>query len=225
MKQSFQVSRTIRRTRYGVTLDVMKLRKIAALAVLASLGFALPAPAATTQHVVFAGGCFWGVQAVFERVKGVTNTVAGYSGGQKSTAQYETVSTGSTGHAESVDVTYDPSKVSFSQLLDVYFLVAHDPTQLNHQDADQGTQYRSEVFYTTDDQKRETLAKIAQLQRDHKFNAPIVTKVEPLRGFYAAEDYHQHYFEHNPYQPYIMFVDKPKVKHLQERFPQLVRSI
>ncbi|MBV9269515.1 MAG: peptide-methionine (S)-S-oxide reductase MsrA [Candidatus Eremiobacteraeota bacterium] len=203
---------------------MMNLHRIAAFVLCAAVSGVTPARAANMQHVVFAGGCFWGVQAVFERVKGVTNTVAGYSGGQKSTAQYEMVSSGTTGHAESVDVTYDPSKVSFSQLLDVYFLVAHDPTQLNHQDADEGTQYRSEIFYTTDDQKREVLAKIAQLQHDHAFAAPIVTKVQPLRGFYAAEDYHQHYFDHNPYEPYIMFVDKPKVKRLQERFPQLVRT-
>lgn len=202
----------------------MNSYRIAALALCALAALSAPAKAATTQHVVFAGGCFWGVQAVFERVKGVTNTVAGYSGGEKSTAEYETVSTGTTRHAESVDVTYDPSKISFSQLLDVYFLVAHDPTQLNRQDADVGTQYRSEVFYTTGDQRRETLAKIAQLQRDHAFSNAIVTKVEPLRGFYAAEEYHQHYFDRNPYQPYIVFVDKPKVKRLQQRFPELVRN-
>lgn len=203
---------------------MMNTHRIAALALCAVAALTAPAEAAATQHVVFAGGCFWGVQAVFERLKGVTNTVAGYSGGEKSTAQYETVSTGTSGHAESVDVTYDPSKVSYSQLLDVYFLVAHDPTQLNHQDADVGSQYRSEVFYTTDEQRRETLAKIAQLQHDHAFSNAIVTKVEPLHGFYAAEDYHQHYFDHNPYQPYIVFVDKPKIKRLEQRFPQLVRN-
>jgi peptide-methionine (S)-S-oxide reductase len=185
----------------------------------------LPAAAqAATQHVVLAGGCFWGMQAVFERVRGVTNTVAGYSGGGKGDAQYETVSTGTTGHAESVDITYDPKVVSFRQLLDVYFLVAHDPTQKDRQDADVGTQYRSEIFYTNDAQRHDAMTEIAQLTRDRRFTSPIVTRVEPLHGFYAAEEYHQHYFDRNPLAPYILIVDKPKVKHLMERFPQLVKN-
>lgn len=199
------------------------LRLLSIAAVLSALVFPVGARAAT-QHVVLAGGCFWGMQAVFERIKGVTNTVAGYSGGDKSTAQYETVSTGTTGHAESVDITFDPRVVSFRRLLDVYFLVAHDPTQRDRQDADVGPQYRSEIFFTNDAQRRDAETEIARLTRDRRFQAPIVTKLEPLRAFYAAEGYHQHYFDHNPYQPYIVLVDKPKVKHLKERFPELVRE-
>jgi len=202
----------------------MKPLRVLSLAAALSALFFPAAACAATQHVVLAGGCFWGMQAVFERVKGVTNTVAGYSGGQKSTAQYESVSTGTTGHAESVDITYDPAVVSFRRLLDVYFLVAHDPTQRDRQDADVGPQYRSEIFFTNDAQRRDAETEIARLTRDRRFQAPIVTKLEPLRAFYAAEDYHQHYFDRNPYQPYIVLVDKPKVKHLKERFPELVRE-
>ncbi len=176
------------------------------------------------QHAVFAGGCFWGVQAVFENVRGVTKTVAGYSGGEASTAHYDIVSTGSTGHAESVDVTYDPSKISFSRLLDVYFLVAHDPTQLNRQGPDEGSQYRSEIFYTTPQQRDQVKAKIADLERKHVYSQPIVTKIEPLRGFYAAEAYHQDYVAHNPWQPYVMINDKPKLAHLRREFPDLAKN-
>nr|MDQ2680649.1 peptide-methionine (S)-S-oxide reductase MsrA [Candidatus Eremiobacteraeota bacterium] len=189
---------------------------------LAPLVGASSASAQPTPRVVFAGGCFWGMQGVFEHVKGVTRVVAGYSGGQASTAQYEAVSTGTTGHAESVQIDYDPSKVSFSQLLNVYFTVAHDPTELNRQGPDSGSQYRSEVFYTTDTQRRETLSEMKSLEAKHIFRDPIVTQVKPLHGFYAAEAYHQFYMDHNPNNPYIVINDKPKVQDLRAKFPQLV---
>lgn len=180
--------------------------------------------AVALQHAVFAGGCFWGVQGVFEHVRGVVKAVAGYSGGSSLTAHYEVVSTGVTGHAESVDVTYDPAKVSFEQLLDVYFLVAHDPTQLDRQGPDEGSQYRSEVYYTTQPQHDAVAAKIADLERRHVFSSPIVTKVAPLRAFYPAEGYHQDYMVHNPNDAYIVVNDKPKVAHLQRAFPSLYRA-
>ena len=182
-----------------------------------------PQPAASTQRVVLAGGCFWGMQAVFESVKGVKTAVAGYSGGNGLTAHYEIVSTGETGHAESVEVTYDPSKVSFKQLLDVYFLVAHDPTELNRQGPDEGTQYRSEIYYSTEDQHAQAQAYIAALDRKHVYSDPIVTKLEPLHGFYRAEDYHQDYALHNPDSPYIVYNDLPKLRKLKEAYPQLVK--
>ena len=180
--------------------------------------------AAATDHVVFAGGCFWGVQAVFASVKGVTATTAGFAGGASATAHYEIVSTGMTGHAESVDVAYDPAKISFHQLLDVYFLVAHDPTELNRQGPDDGSQYRSEIFYTNETQRREALAYVASLERRHVYSAPIVTKIEPLppHGFYRAEDYHQDYLVHNPDNPYITANDVPKLRVLKMKFPALV---
>jgi peptide-methionine (S)-S-oxide reductase len=190
---------------------------------LGTLATSAPAPAAT-EHVVLAGGCFWGMQAVFESLKGVTHVTAGFSGGSAATAHYELVSTGTTGHAESVDVDYDPSKISFKQLLDVYFLVAHDPTELDRQGPDDGTQYRSEIYYTTPAQREESLQYIASLQKRHVYNAPIVTKVAPLGGFYAAEDYHQDYLAHNPNQPYIVYNDMPKLRELQAKFPSLVKS-
>ena len=177
-----------------------------------------------THEVVLAGGCFWGMQAVFESLKGVTSTTAGFSGGQAATAHYEVVSTGMTGHAESVDIKYDPSKISFKQLLDVYFLVAHDPTELNRQGPDEGSQYRSEIFYTSDDQRREAEAYIAALRQRHVFQDPIVTKVEPMHGFYAAEDYHQDFLVHNPDNPYIVFNDIPKLRALRQRYPALVNE-
>jgi peptide-methionine (S)-S-oxide reductase len=179
---------------------------------------------ASTQKVVFAGGCFWGVEGVFESLKGVTSAVSGYSGGSAQTAHYDIVSTGTTGHAESVEVTFDPSKISFAQLLEVYFLVAHDPTQLNHQGPDDGTQYRSVIFYTSEAQKREADGYIAQLTAQKIFSAPIVTQVVPLVAFYPAESYHQHYMANNPYNPYILFNDKPKLAALHKQFPSLVKS-
>jgi peptide-methionine (S)-S-oxide reductase len=179
-----------------------------------------PVPAAATQKVVLAGGCFWGMEWVFESLKGVTSAVSGYSGGSKETAHYDIVSTGTTGHAESVEITYDPAQISFQQLLEVYFLVAHDPTELDRQGPDEGTQYRSVIFYATDEQKREAQAYIAQLAQQKVFGAPIVTQV----AFYPAEAYHQHFAAKNPYYPYILFNDKPKLVHLQQQFPTLVKT-
>ncbi|HKU67272.1 MAG TPA: peptide-methionine (S)-S-oxide reductase MsrA [Candidatus Baltobacteraceae bacterium] len=174
-------------------------------------------------RVVLAGGCFWGMQAVFEDLRGVTSVVAGYSGGSKDTAHYDVVSDGNTGHAESVEITYDPSRITFNDLLAVYFLVAHDPTQLNRQGPDDGTQYRSEIFYTTSAQREAAQQYIAQLERARTYSAPIVTKLAPLSGFYRAEDYHQDFVAHNPYNPYVLINDKPKLAHLRERFPALVK--
>lgn len=176
------------------------------------------------QHVVLAGGCFWGMQAVFEELRGVTKVVAGYSGGSAADAHYDIVSTGRTGHAESVDVTYDPERISFPQLLQVYFRVAHDPTQLNRQGPDEGTQYRSEIFYSTDQQRDQARAYIEQLQHDRVFNAPIVTAVAPLRAFYPAEAYHQDFVANNPWNPYVLINDKPKLANLRREFPQLLRN-
>lgn len=185
----------------------------------------IPAPAAKqTASVVLAGGCFWGVEAVFERLKGVSDAVSGYAGGKKSTAHYEIVSSGTTGHAESVQVTYDPSQISFGKLLEVYFSVAHDPTELNRQGPDYGTQYRSAIFYSNDEQKRVAEAYIKQLNEARVYSRPIMTQLTPLEGFYRAEEYHQHYFDHNPNQPYIVFNDAPKVKHLQQQFPDLLKK-
>jgi len=184
---------------------------------------ATPAAAPATQTVVLAGGCFWGMQGVFERLRGVTDTTVGFSGGAASTAHYEIVSGGETGHAESVKITYDPRVISFGQLLDVYFLVAHDPTELNRQGPDDGTQYRSAIFYTTQAQRASALAYIASLTQRHVYAAPIVTQVVAFHGFYPAEDYHQHYMDHNPNEPYILFNDRPKVENLQKRFPQLLK--
>jgi len=200
----------------------MKARLAALVLALSALAVA-PAQAAT-QHVVLAGGCFWGMQAVFESVRGVNKVVAGFSGGAASTAHYEIVSTGMTGHAESVDVTYDPSKVSFNQLLDVYFLVAHDPTELNRQGPDEGSQYRSEIFYTNDEQRAQAASYIAKLNMRHTYGSPVVTKMEPYKAFYAAEDYHQDYLVHNPDSPYIVYNDMPKLTKLKATFPQLVRK-
>jgi peptide-methionine (S)-S-oxide reductase len=172
----------------------VKIRNVIALFLAIGIGAATaPAVAApdvapgSTERVVLAGGCFWGMQLVFEELKGVDRVVAGYAGGSSTTAQYETVSTGATGHAESVEITYDPSKISFKTLLNVYFKVAHDPTELNRQGPDEGSQYRSEIFYTTDAQRAEAIATIAHLQQTHVFTSPIVTVVAPLRGFYRAE--------------------------------------
>jgi peptide-methionine (S)-S-oxide reductase len=201
----------------------MKLFAVAAL--FASLSVAAVAPArAASQQVVFAGGCFWGMQLVFQSLRGVDRAVAGYSGGSADTAQYDTVSTGTTGHAESVEITYDPAQISFKQLLGVYFLVAHDPTELNRQGPDEGTQYRSEIFYTSSEQHSAALAYIAHLEQQHVYASPIVTIVAPLRGFYSAEAYHQNYAVHNPQNPYIVFNDIPKMKVLREKFPSLVKA-
>jgi peptide-methionine (S)-S-oxide reductase len=172
---------------------------------------------------VLAGGCFWGVEAVFERLKGVSNVVSGFSGGDKSTAHYEMVSTDRTGHAESVKITYDPSQISYGQLLEVFFAVAHDPTELNRQGPDEGTQYRSVIFYSSDEQKRVAEAYIDQLNKARIFSHPIVTQLTPLNGFYAAEEYHQHFLDRNPTYPYIVYNDLPKLKRLQQQFPELLK--
>jgi peptide-methionine (S)-S-oxide reductase len=185
-----------------------------------------PAPAvdppSTTQTAVLAGGCFWGVEAVFERLKGVTDVVSGYAGGQQATAQYEMVGTGRTGHAESVQITYDPSQISYGKLLQVFFSVAHDPTQLNRQGPDTGTQYRSAIFYASEDQKRVAESYIRQLNEAKVFKRPVVTQVTPLQGFYAAEDYHQDFIAHNPGNPYVVYNDLPKLAELNKRYPDLV---
>lgn len=189
------------------------------------LALAVPGPvwAAPTERVVLAGGCFWGMQAVFEQLRGVDKVVAGYAGGSKDTAHYEMVSEGNTGHAESVEITFEPSKISFDDLLRVYFTVAHDPTQLNRQGPDEGTQYRSEIFYTTAAQRDAGQHYIAQLTAKHTFSSPIVTKVAPLQGFYAAEDYHQDFVAHNPLNAYVLINDRPKLRALRAEFPKLVR--
>ena len=175
------------------------------------------------QTAVLAGGCFWGVEGVFERLKGVTNVVSGFAGGDKSTAHYETVSTGKTGHAESVKITYDPAQITYGQLLKVYFSIAHDPTELNRQGPDTGTQYRSAIFYTDDEQKRVAEAYIQQLNQAKVFSRPIVTQVVPLQGFYPAESYHQHFLDNNPNNPYIMYNDLPKLAALKKQYPQMCK--
>jgi peptide-methionine (S)-S-oxide reductase len=178
-----------------------------------------------TEHgsatTVFAGGCFWGMQGVFEHVKGVTHVTAGYAGGSADTAEYETVSTGTTGHAESVQITWDPAQVSFGQLLKVYFAVAHDPTELNRQDPDEGTQYRSAIFFTQPEQQKVATDYVAQLDAAKAFPKPIVTQIVPYKGFYAAEGYHQDYLQHHPHQPYIAMYDMPKIAALKQELPGL----
>ena len=169
------------------------------------------------ESIVVAGGCFWGVQGVFQHTKGVMDATSGYAGGKTDTAHYEIVSSGQTGHAESVKITYDPSRITLDKLLDVYFTVAHNPTQLNYQGPDHGTQYRSAVFYSSPEQKKAIEAKIAALDSKKEF----VTTVEPLTQFYPAEDYHQNYLTLHPYQPYIMMYDAPKLANLEKQFPEL----
>lgn len=173
------------------------------------------------QTAVFAGGCFWGIQAVFEHVKGVKSAISGYAGGRIASPSYEEVSSGTTGHAESVRVTYDPSQITYGHLLRVFFSVAHDPTQLNRQGPDVGTQYRSAIFYNSDSQKRIAAAYIDQLTRAKAFNRPIVTEVSALKGFNVAEGYHQDYARLHPYEPYIMINDAPKVKSLRRDLASL----
>jgi peptide-methionine (S)-S-oxide reductase len=182
------------------------------------------ASAKAQQTAVFAGGCFWGVQGVFEHVKGVTSATSGYSGGFVKSPDYETVSLGVTGHAESVSVVYDPSQISYGQLLMVYFSVAHDPTQLDRQGPDSGSQYRSSVFYTTDEQKRIAEAYVAQLTAAKVYERPIVTKIVAFTAFYPAEGYHQDYLKRHPEDPYISFNDLPKIAALKTQFPDLYRN-
>lgn len=180
--------------------------------------------AAGTEKIVLAGGCFWGVQGVYQHMKGVTNAVSGYSGGEKGTANYDLVSGGDTGHAEAVEVTFDPKTVSLGKILQVYFSVAHNPTELNRQGPDTGTQYRSAVFTTSVDQEKVVKAYIDQLDKAKVYSDPIVTKVEPLKAFYTAEAYHQDYATINPTQPYIVYNDLPKIKNLSKLFPQEYRE-
>jgi peptide-methionine (S)-S-oxide reductase len=192
---------------------------------------AIPAPELDTpaaeakgpQVAVLAGGCFWGLQGMFEHVQGVTKVVAGYSGGEKATAHYEMVGTERTGHAESVEITFDPKQVSYGQLLRLFFSVAHDPTELDRQGPDRGPSYRSEIFFASPSQERVARAYVAQLTKAKVFASPIVTKIEPLKAFYPAEDYHQDYLIHNPHQPYIVYNDLPKIEALKQVYPQLYR--
>lgn len=192
---------------------------------------AIPAPAAAepassagSEVAVLAGGCFWGVQGVFQHVDGVTNAVSGYAGGGKETADYHTVSTGTTGHAESVQITFDPHSISYGRILQIYFSVAHDPTEVDRQGPDIGTQYRSAIFPTSAEQARIAAAYIKQLDAAHVFAAPIATKIEPDKAFYPAEAYHQNYLTLHPEQPYIAINDLPKVRALEQLFPKAYRD-
>jgi peptide-methionine (S)-S-oxide reductase len=195
-------------------------------------GLAIPPPAVdepagqagAIETAVFAGGCFWGVQGVFQHVTGVTSAVSGYAGGKASDAQYRTVGTGRTGHAESVRVTFDPKTISYGRLLQIYFSAAHDPTEINRQGPDSGTQYRSTIFPASTEQAQIAKAYIAQLDAAHVFSRPIATTVEPGRDFYAAEDYHQNFLTLNPDYPYIVFNDLPKVENLKRLFPESYRA-
>jgi peptide-methionine (S)-S-oxide reductase len=193
----------------------------------------IPAPAvdeqpaatpAATETAVLAGGCFWGVQGVFQHVTGVTNALSGYAGGEQKTAHYETVGSGGTGHAESVQITFDPAKISYGRILQIYFSVAHDPTQLNRQGPDIGTQYRSAIFPASAEQAKVAKAYIAQLNQARVYNAAIVTKIEPDRQFFAAEDYHQDFLTKHPYHPYIVYNDLPKIDDLKRLFPDAYRA-
>ena len=183
-----------------------------------------PAGHGKLQTAVLAGGCFWGLQGVFEHVRGVHRVLAGYSGGTRGAASYEEVSSGTTGHAESVQIVFDPAEVTYGKLLQIYFSVAHDPTELNRQGPDSGTQYRSDIFYADDTQRHIAESYIEQLNKDGVFRQPIVTRVDPLKGFYAAEAYHQDYYLKNPGQPYIVFNDLPKIRNLKQLFPDVWRE-
>jgi len=224
--------------RVGFSTLVFRSVFIGALATSLVTAANLPNPVAEekgtqekTEKVVLAGGCFWGVQAVFSATKGVSRAISGYAGGSKGTAEYEIVSTGTTGHAESVEVTFDPAQISFGQLLKIYFSVAHDPTQLNRQGPDEGTQYRSEIFYTREEQKRVAEAYIQQLSAAKVFPKPIVTKVAPLQAFYPAEDYHQDYVLHCQQnlpvcrnKRYVDVFDIPKLASFHQEFPQFAKG-
>ncbi|HEY3938461.1 MAG TPA: peptide-methionine (S)-S-oxide reductase MsrA [Bryobacteraceae bacterium] len=187
---------------------------------------AIDMPASAThekQTAVLAGGCFWGIEGLFERVKGVKDAVSGFAGGEKATAHYDMVSEGNTGHAESVKITFDPSQITYGQLLKIYFSVGHDPTELNRQGPDSGTQYRSAIFYENDEQKKVAEAYIKQLDEAKVFRHPIVTQVVPLKGFYPAEAYHQHFLQNNPTYPYIVYNDMPKLAALKKEYPQFCK--
>lgn len=216
----------------------MRARQFACLSILipvcaailgAATAFPVPAvdvpasPGHAKETAVLAGGCFWGMQGLFERVKGVTKVVAGYSGGASATAHYEIVETGRTGHAESVEITFDPSVITYGELLQVFFSVAHNPTELDRQGPDTGTQYRSVIFYKNAEQKRVAEAYIGQLSNAHVFRRPIVTQVVPFHGFYPAEGYHQHFLDRHPDNPYIVYNDLPKLEALKKEYPQFCR--
>ena len=207
-----------------IALLIPAVGLVANAAQAAERAFTIPAPTldqrtnADKETVVLAGGCFWGVQAVFQHTKGVTFAVSGYAGGDKSTAHYETVGTGRTGHAESVAVTFDPRQISLGRILQIYFSVAHNPTELNRQGPDVGTQYRSAIFYADDEQKKVAAAYVAELDKAKVFPGPVVTQLEPLRGFYPAEEYHQDFAVLHPSYPYIVFNDLPKVDNLKRLF-------
>jgi peptide-methionine (S)-S-oxide reductase len=211
-----------------MTTQRFRFAALAALLLVPAIATAqssLHTPAArTTETAVFAGGCFWGVDAVFKHVRGVVQVVSGYAGGKAPTAHYELVSTGETGHAESVEVTYDPSQVSYRQLLQVFFTVAHDPTELNRQGPDVGPQYRSAIFYESDEQRKAAEAYIAELSHTHLFSKPIVTQLVPLDRFFAAEAYHQNYLAQHMTQPYIVYNDLPKLEKLGKTFPALYKQ-
>jgi len=184
-----------------------------------------PEPLNGLQTAVFAGGCFWGVEAVFESIKGVSDAKSGYAGGSPKTANYDDVSGGKTEHAEAVKVTFDPAKVSYEQLLKVFFTVAHNPTELNRQGPDTGPQYRSAIFYVDEDQQKQAAAFIVELDKSRAWPKPVVTQVVPLTKFYVAEEYHQNYLVRNPTQPYIVIHDKPKLVELKKKFPELYKEI
>jgi len=190
-----------------------------------ALGNPRPAVSVSEQTAVLAGGCFWGVEAVFEHVRGVVRVTSGYAGGSTVSPSYGDVGSGRTGHAESVQVVFDPTKISYRRILEVFFSVAHDPTELNRQGPDEGTEYRSAVYYSDSTQHREVEAYVAQMTREKVFSRPIVTEIAPLRAFYPAEDYHQNFAAKNPRHPYIVYNDLPKVAHLKQKFPELYREI
>jgi peptide-methionine (S)-S-oxide reductase len=239
MRHKFMLNHSLKSLRHWIlSLSIISLTAVA-IALSSVSGqivrkkqpMAIPAPTADipisaakgTQTAVFAGGCFWGIEAVFEHVKGVSQAVSGYAGGSAATAHYQRVGSGQTGHAESVQVTYDPAQISYGQLLRIYFSVAHDPTQVNRQGPDFGTQYRSAIFFTHPDQKRIAQAYIDQLNQAKVFSQAIATQIIPLNGFYAAEDYHQNFIARNPNDPYVILHDRPKLEQLQKQFPHLYK--
>jgi peptide-methionine (S)-S-oxide reductase len=205
------------RRRFGLGLILALVAQLALAG-----GAARPAAAAPAETIVLAGGCFWGMEAVFGSLNGVEQAMPGYSGGSAATAHYDMVSTGTTGHAESVRVTYDPAKISLEQILDVYFTVAHDPTELDRQGPDEGTQYRSAIFVANADQRARAAAVIARLTVQHRFSSPIVTKLETYRAFYPAEAYHRNFVALHPDYPYVVINDLPKLAALKKTYPQLV---
>lgn len=205
-----------------LTIKTIRSFLLGSLGLMLGLGaFTNAGAAPTEQTAVFAGGCFWGVDAVFKHVRGVSNVVSGYSGGNADTAHYEMVSQGDTGHAESVRVRFDPAQVSYQQLLQVFFYVAHDPTELNRQGPDTGSQYRSAIFYTSAEQQKVAHDYMQKLNAEHVFRGPIVTQLVPLKQFYPAEEHHQNYLALHPFQPYIVFNDMPKLDRLQKTFPAM----